>query len=201
MAVRSTQKIWDGNLMNDFVESRTITKEQLRSLVPKAEGPLDAWASLRNHWPEYLMEAGEIALYMFLICAFATLLLHPASPLRQVIHSGLFRRVLMGFLVGSAVIAIIMTPWGKQSGGHFNPAITLTFYRLRKLAGRVLLCCRAIRRRRWRCRRRGLCTSRCAQKPFCALRGYSTWHIWQRRCIHWRSDYFFRPDDWHPVCL
>jgi aquaporin Z len=132
MAARSAQKIWDGNLM--IVESRTITKEQLRSLVPEAEGPLDALASLRNHWPEYLMEAGEIALYMFLICAIATLLLHPASPLHQVIHRGLFRRVLMGFLVGSAVIAIIMTPWGKQSGGHFNPAITLTFYRLRKLA-------------------------------------------------------------------
>jgi aquaporin Z len=27
-----------------------------------------------------------------------------------------------------------MTPWGKQSGGHFNPAITLTFYRLGKVA-------------------------------------------------------------------
>jgi aquaporin Z len=40
----------------------------------------------------------------------------------------------MGLLVGSAVVAIIMTPWGQQSGGHFNPAITLTFYRLGKLA-------------------------------------------------------------------
>jgi len=80
------------------------------------------------------MEAGEIALYMFLICTFATLLMHPASPLRHLIHDGLFRRALMGFLVGSTVIAIIMTPWGKRSGGHFNPAITLTFYRLGKLA-------------------------------------------------------------------
>src|SRR5262245_52135093 len=80
------------------------------------------------------MEAGEIALYMFLICTFATLLMHPASPLRHLIHDALFRRALMGFLVGSTVIAIIITPWGKQSGGHFNPAITLTFYRLGKLA-------------------------------------------------------------------
>jgi aquaporin Z len=40
----------------------------------------------------------------------------------------------MGVLVGSAVVAIIMTPWGKQSGGHFNPAMTFTFYRLGKLA-------------------------------------------------------------------
>jgi aquaporin Z len=26
-----------------------------------------------------------------------------------------------------------LTPWGKQSGGHLNPAITLTFYRLGKV--------------------------------------------------------------------
>jgi aquaporin Z len=26
-----------------------------------------------------------------------------------------------------------MSPWGKQSGGHFNPAITLAFYRLGKV--------------------------------------------------------------------
>ena len=134
MAARSTQKISDGNCMNDVVESRANTTEQLRPVVPESEDPPNALPSLRNHWPEYLMEAGEIALYMFLICAFATLLLHPASPLRQMIHSGVLRRFLMGFLVGSAVIAIIMTPWGKQSGGHFNPAITLTFYRLGKLA-------------------------------------------------------------------
>lgn len=80
------------------------------------------------------MEAGEIAVYMFFVCTFATLLLHPASPLCHVIHSSLFRRALMGFLVGLTVVALIMTPWGKQSGGHFNPAITVTFYRLGKLA-------------------------------------------------------------------
>jgi aquaporin Z len=27
----------------------------------------------------------------------------------------------------------VMSPWGKRSGGHFNPAITLTFYRLGKV--------------------------------------------------------------------
>ena len=40
-------------------------------------------ASLRLHWPEYLMEAGEMSLYMFCTCSFATLLQHPASPVRQ----------------------------------------------------------------------------------------------------------------------
>src|SRR5262244_461382 len=123
-----------GNIAN-FAEKQTDEAEGLCPVTTSCgKSSLNAFASLRNHWPEYLMEAGEIALYVFLICTFATTLLHPASPLRHVIHSGVLRRALMGFSVGSAVVAIIMTPWGKQSGGHFNPAMTLTFYRLGKLA-------------------------------------------------------------------
>ena len=79
------------------------------------------------------MEAGEVALYMFFVCAFATLLQHPASPFRHLIPGGIFQRAVMGVAVGGTVIAIIMTPWGKRSGGHFNPAITFAFYRLGKL--------------------------------------------------------------------
>ncbi len=79
------------------------------------------------------MEAGEVALYMFSVCAFATLLQYPDSPVRHLIVVDLFRRMLMGSAIGATVIAIVMSPWGKQSGGHFNPAITLTFYRLGKV--------------------------------------------------------------------
>jgi hypothetical protein len=89
-------------------------------------------ASLRLHWPEYLMEAGEMSLYMFFTCSFATLWQHPLSPVRHFVVSGVVRRALMGLTVGATVIAIIMSPWGKQSGGHFNPAMTFTFYRLGK---------------------------------------------------------------------
>lgn len=88
---------------------------------------------VRCHWPEYLMEAAGLALYMLSVCIFATLLQHPASPIRHTLTSAFVRRALMGFAVGTTLFAIIMTPWGKQSGGHFNPAITLTFYRLGKV--------------------------------------------------------------------
>jgi aquaporin Z len=39
----------------------------------------------------------------------------------------------MGLATGTTLIAIVMSPWGKQSGGHLNPAIALAFYRLGKL--------------------------------------------------------------------
>lgn len=52
-------------------------------------------ASLRLHWPEYLMEACEMSLFMFCTCSFATLLQHPASPVRHFLISGIVRRALM----------------------------------------------------------------------------------------------------------
>jgi aquaporin Z len=39
----------------------------------------------------------------------------------------------MGLAMGATAIAIVISLWGKRSGGHFNPAITLTFYRLGKV--------------------------------------------------------------------
>jgi len=81
-----------------------------------------------------LMEAAEMILYLFSACSFATLLRHAASPLRHFIVSGIFRRVLYGVATGATVIGIVMTPWGKQSGGHFNPATAFTFCRLGNVA-------------------------------------------------------------------
>lgn len=106
---------------------------------PKAEvankSTLGAVNSLRLHWPEYLMEAGESGMYLFSACAVATLLWHPASPVEQCLPSDTVRRMLMGMAMGATIMAIVLSPWGKQSGAHFNPAVTFTFCRL----GKVLL--------------------------------------------------------------
>ena len=32
--------------------------------------------------------------------------------------------------MGLTAILIIYSPWGKQSGAHLNPSVTLTFFRL-----------------------------------------------------------------------
>lgn len=80
------------------------------------------------------MEATELGLFMISACAFTVLLFHPASPVTQSIPSEVGRRVLMGLAMGSTAIAIIFSPLGKRSGAHFNPAVTLTFLRLGKVA-------------------------------------------------------------------
>ena len=95
---------------------------------------LTAIESIRLHWPEYAMEAGEAGIYLFSACALATLLWHPASPVQPFLPNEAVRRILMGLGMGLTVLAIVLTPWGKQSGAHFNPAVTLTFYRLGKMS-------------------------------------------------------------------
>ena len=80
------------------------------------------------------MEAAEVALYLFFTCIFAALLLYPASPVHHFVGSNVALRTLMGLAVGATVVAIVMSPWGKQPGGHFNPALTLAFYRLGKMS-------------------------------------------------------------------
>ena len=87
----------------------------------------------KQHWPEYLMEAAGLGLFMVSASLFASVLEHPASPVRQAISSPLLRRALMGLAMGSTAIALIYSPWGQQSGAHLNPSVTLTFWRLGKV--------------------------------------------------------------------
>jgi aquaporin Z len=79
------------------------------------------------------MEFAEMGLYLFCTCIFATLLQHPASPIRHLLSNSIVRRACFGISVGATIVAIVLTPWGKQSGGHLNPAMTFTFYRLGKV--------------------------------------------------------------------
>jgi len=90
-------------------------------------------ATLQRHWPEYLMEAAELGLFMISACAFVVLLEYPASPVRQALPDPVVRRVLIGIAMGLTAIAIIYSPLGQRSGAHFNPSVTLTFFRLGKV--------------------------------------------------------------------
>lgn len=93
-----------------------------------------ALATLRRHWPEYLMEGALLGLFMVSAAAFGVLLEHPASPARAALPEAGTRRALMGLAMGATAVALIYCPWGRRSGAHFNPAVTLTYLRLGKVA-------------------------------------------------------------------
>ena len=60
------------------------------------------------------MEAGESALYLFSACTFATILRHPASPIRQHLPSDMVRRILTGLAMGGTITGSFSRPWDAK---------------------------------------------------------------------------------------
>ena len=82
---------------------------------------------LRDHWPEYLMEAAGLGLFMVSASVVTTLFEYPHSSLFAALPNPTIRRVLIGIAMGLTAIAIIYSPWGKRSGAHLNPAVAKPF--------------------------------------------------------------------------
>lgn len=89
--------------------------------------------SLHSHWREYLIEAWALGTFMVSASFFVILLEHPATGLKEVITSPFTRRFLVGSAMGITAVLLIYSPWGKRSGAHMNPAVTLTFLALDRI--------------------------------------------------------------------
>jgi len=93
-----------------------------------------ALTAVLQHWPEYLIEALGLALFMLSACLFVTLLEHPSSPIRQAMTDPFLRRIATGLAMGLTAVGLIYSPWGQRSGAHLNPSVTLTFWGLGKVS-------------------------------------------------------------------
>src|SRR6266478_3338830 len=115
------------------------TVEQLeggvRKMAASTSSALTSTAkqALRSHWPEYLIEAWALGMFMVSACVFGALLDHPQSPLHQLIECPTLRRAIGGIAMGLTAIGLICSPWGRRSGAHMNPSFTLSFFMLGKM--------------------------------------------------------------------
>jgi aquaporin Z len=99
--------------------------KRVQAAMPAISRRYGAYEAIRSHWPEYAMEAAALGMFMLSACAFGVLLQNV---------TGLVGRVFAGLAMGLTAVSIISSPWGQRSGAHMNPALTLTFLSLGKIA-------------------------------------------------------------------
>ncbi len=89
--------------------------------------------TLKRHWPEYIFEGIGLALFMIFAGGLTALLEHPESPVHIALPSKMLRHVLLGLIMGTYIALLIYSPWGRRTGAHINPAVTIAFWRMGKI--------------------------------------------------------------------
>jgi len=79
------------------------------------------------------------ALLLLLGLSIVIFMFGTGSPMADLIPSIKVRQVITGFLFGSVGASIALSPIGKLSGAHINPAVTMVFWIFRKIEGRLAI--------------------------------------------------------------
>lgn len=83
--------------------------------------------ALKAHWREYLMEAADLCVLMVCICLSGALIYSVESPLQRLSISSAEKALLMGVAVATASFLIICSPFGRRTGAHLNPSLTIAY--------------------------------------------------------------------------
>ena len=89
----------------------------------------------RLFWSEFV----GTALLLLVGLSVIILMFGSGSPMPRLIPGEGLRRTIAGFLFGSTGAAIALSPVGKESGAHINPAVTMAFWLFRKIDSRVAM--------------------------------------------------------------
>lgn len=90
-------------------------------------------------WRLSLSEVVGTALLVLVGLSLVIVMFGSGSPMAGIIPSEGLRRLITGFLFGTTGALIALSPVGKVSGAHINPAVTMGFWLMRKLDLRVAL--------------------------------------------------------------
>ena len=88
-------------------------------------------------WPLLFSELIGTGVLVLAGLSLVILMFGAGSPLVQAVPGEGLRRLITGFLFGSTGALIALSPVGKESGAHINPAVTLAFWLMGKLESRI----------------------------------------------------------------
>jgi aquaporin Z len=108
----------------------TTTREH-----PEAAAPGRGGRRSRYPWPHLAAEFGGTAILVAVGLSVVILDFGAGSPVAALLPGEGARRLLTGFLFGCTGGLIAISPLGKISGAHINPAVTWAFWLTAKLRG------------------------------------------------------------------
>jgi len=88
------------------------------------------------HWRIWGAEAAGTSLLVLGALSAVAFVLGENSPVAQIVSSTSVRLLLAGLLVGATVALIAVSPLGRLSGSHLNPAVTLALGVLGRVGAR-----------------------------------------------------------------
>lgn len=80
------------------------------------------------HWVEWGCEYAGTAFQLFVGFGAVALLEAPQSPVRHDIPFGWLRLIIIGTVFGVLAAIVAVSPLGRRSGAHLNPAVTVGFW-------------------------------------------------------------------------
>ncbi len=89
---------------------------------------------IQKNWRLYLIEAWALGMFMLSASLVVIAVEHPAFAVHEAIPSPLLRRAIIGICMGLTAISLIYSRWGKLSGAHMNPAVTLAQWQLNRIS-------------------------------------------------------------------
>jgi aquaporin Z len=90
-------------------------------------------------WPLFASELVGTAVLVLLGLSLVIVMFGDGSAMARLVPGEGARRLLTGFLFGTVGGALALSPVGKVSGAHINPAVTFGFYLVGRLDVRVAL--------------------------------------------------------------
>lgn len=117
----------------------TTRREMERDIQIREAELYEEWKRTGQHLEEYASEFLGTALLLVCVVGAVVLTFSPSSPVLHWLPPLSLRLALIGLLLGAASWGVALSPPGRLSGAHLDPAVSAGFWLLGKMHWRDLL--------------------------------------------------------------